>query len=239
MPTMTYLQVVNWDKYQHYSKRRPPWIKLYAKLADNPSFICLQDASKIHLIMIWLYVSRSENIIPNDPLFMQRAIRSTEPIDLDRLTSLGFLETCVDVSNMLAKPLQTLSPLDQSTEIREERSDKTEKREKRPKKKAIDPNIELRFEEFWEAYPRKVSGDAARKAWLKIKPDEELHEKIMAGLTTATKLRQWEDSQFVPHASTWLNGKRWKDDNKEKVRAGSGIKDSHVCSSGDEDELPV
>lgn len=24
-----YIRIVNWDRYQHYKNRRPPWIKLY------------------------------------------------------------------------------------------------------------------------------------------------------------------------------------------------------------------
>ena len=65
------IRVVNWEKYQHYKNRRPPWIKLYTKLLDNYEFSCLQDASKMHLIAIWLLASKNDGILPNDPLFLK------------------------------------------------------------------------------------------------------------------------------------------------------------------------
>jgi hypothetical protein len=36
----------------------------------------------------------------------------------------------------------------------------------------------------------------------------------MAGLENHKKSQQWvkDNGQFIPHASTWLNGKRWEDE---------------------------
>ena len=51
---MNYLRVKNWEKFQHYKDRTPPWIKLYRDLLNDYEFSCLQDASKAHLMLIWL-----------------------------------------------------------------------------------------------------------------------------------------------------------------------------------------
>ena len=67
-----------------------------------------------------------------------------------------------------------------------------------------------RFDIFWKQYPRKVSKEAARIAWLKLKPDAELLEKIIKAIKDQ-KLSDCE-IQFVPHAATWLNRKRWEDE---------------------------
>ena len=69
------------------------------------------------------------------------------------------------------------------------------------------------FDAFWQAYPRKVAKPEALKAWTKLKPDAELAEKIMAGLESAKKSRDWtkDDGQYIPHPSTWLNQHRWED----------------------------
>lgn len=70
-----------------------------------------------------------------------------------------------------------------------------------------------RFNKFWEAYPRKVKKLRAVKAWNKIKPDEELFGEIMAGLESYLA-GEWKGLQrhFIPHPSSWLNEKQWKDE---------------------------
>lgn len=75
-------------------------------------------------------------------------------------------------------------------------------------------NISLDLDEFWKAYPRKVSKQQAEKAWQKLNPDSELLEKIMAALEQQKASDQWqrEDGQFIPYPSTWINQKRWEDE---------------------------
>jgi hypothetical protein len=83
--------VKNFEKFQHYKDRAPPWIKLYNELLDDYDFACLQDASKMHLIAIWLLASRSENKIPYDPEWISKRINATDPVDLDALCRCGFI----------------------------------------------------------------------------------------------------------------------------------------------------
>jgi uncharacterized protein YdaU (DUF1376 family) len=66
------------------------------------------------------------------------------------------------------------------------------------------------FEIFWKSYPKKTAKESAKKAWLKIKPNDELIAKI----TKAVKDQKLSDreQQFIPHAATWLNNKRWEDE---------------------------
>lgn len=70
------------------------------------------------------------------------------------------------------------------------------------------------FDEFWTEYPRKVGKKDALKAWNKIKPDIHTATAIMQGLSSAKQCEQWrrDNGQYIPHASTWLNGRRWEDD---------------------------
>jgi len=71
-----------------------------------------------------------------------------------------------------------------------------------------------RFDRFWAAYPRKISKGHARKAWDKIKPDEQLLARMLAAIGRAKTSAQWrkDDGQYIPHPATWLNGERWEDD---------------------------
>ena len=88
---MITFRVKNFEKFQHYKDRSPPWIKLYNELLDDYEFGLLQDASKMHLIAIWLLASRSDNKIPYDSAWVERRINATEHVDLELLAERGFI----------------------------------------------------------------------------------------------------------------------------------------------------
>ena len=73
---------------------------------------------------------------------------------------------------------------------------------------------EAMFESFWKCYPRKTAKDTARKAFAKLKPTADLLERMMAALGVQSVSPGWvkDGGQFIPHASTWLNQKRWDDE---------------------------
>lgn len=104
--------VKNFDRFQHYKDRSPPWIKLYNELLDDYEFSRLPDASKWHLIAIWMLASRSENKIPLDPTWVARRINADCEVNLDALLAAGFIvadqslqETEQDASAALAERL--------------------------------------------------------------------------------------------------------------------------------------
>lgn len=70
------------------------------------------------------------------------------------------------------------------------------------------------FEVFWKLYPNKKAKANARKVWMKLKPNAELRQTLMTALGNHRLSRDWtkDDGQFVPMASTWLNGERWTDE---------------------------
>ena len=92
----THLRVRNWEKFQHYRDRDPPWIKLYNQLLDDYDFSRLPDATKGHLVMIWLMASRNDNKIPNDPEWVGAKISADTPVDLPLLVEGGFLVPCME-----------------------------------------------------------------------------------------------------------------------------------------------
>ena len=75
-------------------------------------------------------------------------------------------------------------------------------------------NITCLFDQFWKAYPRKESKPTAKKAFEKIKPDEELLQKMLTAIERFKKTDQWQEDggRFIPHPSTWLNQRRWEDE---------------------------
>ena len=78
------------------------------------------------------------------------------------------------------------------------------------------------FDEFWALYPRKIAKANARKAWAKLTAEQQLE----AAKAIDTHCLYWKtketELEFIPHASTWLNGERWCDEliikpKKEKI----------------------
>jgi len=69
------------------------------------------------------------------------------------------------------------------------------------------------FEKFYQAYPRKQSKKDAEKAFMKLKPDLELLEKILGSLEKQ-KCVEWQNKEMkhIPLPATWLNGERWNDE---------------------------
>jgi hypothetical protein len=67
-----------------------------------------------------------------------------------------------------------------------------------------------RFEEFWKAYPRNEGKQKARAAFEKVDVDLEV---LLEALEQHKRSAQWTKNggEFIPHASTWLNGRRWED----------------------------
>ena len=68
------------------------------------------------------------------------------------------------------------------------------------------------FDEFWSLYPRKVNKANARKAWEKLTAEQQL----MAAKVIDLHCQYWKaketELEFIPHASSWLNGERYEDE---------------------------
>jgi hypothetical protein len=69
------------------------------------------------------------------------------------------------------------------------------------------------FESFWNAYPKKVGKDDARKAFVKRKPDAEMLAAMVTAISSQASSAAWtkDGGQFIPNPATWLNGGRWQD----------------------------
>ena len=97
----------------------------------------------------------------------------------------------------------------------------------KPKKKPETDSFSKSFDDFWKAYPKKVSKSNALKAWKKLKPNDDLVREILSALEKQKQSSQWQkdNGQFIPYPTTWLNGKRWEDD------LNTGEEESHEHNS--------
>jgi len=148
---MKFFKIKNWDDFQHYTDRSPPWIKLYNHILDDYTFTCLQDASKLHLVLIWLLASRNSNHLPYDSNWIKSRISVNSKINLDELLKAGFIELEnneikgleEDALPCLQDASKVLQTVEQSACLeREERESRAEQRRREKSKKFIPPSVE-------------------------------------------------------------------------------------------------
>lgn len=75
-------------------------------------------------------------------------------------------------------------------------------------------NILTHFNEFWKAYPKKKSKANALQRWKRLKPTQELIDRILKAVQAQKTWPTWVENggRYIPYASTWLNQKRWEDE---------------------------
>ena len=113
----------NWNTFQHYRDRCPPWIKLHREILNDKEFMCLPLASKAIAPLLWLLASESKDgqfDASIDELSFRLRITNKEVEEgLKPLINNGFF---IDASTMLAPCLQVARP-----ERETERETETEK----------------------------------------------------------------------------------------------------------------
>lgn len=169
------LRIKNWEKFQHYKTRRPPWIKLYRNILDDPEWHKLSgDASKL-LAMLWIVASENAGVLPDLEKLSFR-LRIDDAKLRDSLSTLSHWVEGFD-SRMLARRKQDATP-----EKETEREGETEKEtEKRIATKGVAPSGKgaphVLFVEGFKSVYQEVTGSP-------FKVDQK-HWVIAAGLVKA------------------------------------------------------
>ena len=108
---------------------------------------------------------------------------------------------------------------------KENREKRIENREKKKENEDVGTEFDAAtaFEIFYQAYPNKKNVKTARTRWEKMKVTPELYREIMEGLERAKNSQEWakDDSAYIPHPATWLNGEGWKNEYKPLRQAAA------------------
>lgn len=88
----TYLRILNWDKYQHYKDRNPPWVKLHQNLMTSEEWVSGSDSQKVLLVAMMLLAARHDNCIPNQPDYIRRVAYLDGDPDINWLIEIEFCE---------------------------------------------------------------------------------------------------------------------------------------------------
>lgn len=195
---MQYVRIKEWDQFQHYKDRAPPWIKLHKSLMTSRTWVSLDDAGRVLAIASMMLAADTGNKTPLDPVYLRRvAYLNTDP-DFAPLVKIGFVEIIDENLNLLASASAALA---KRTVCPPE--------ERRGEKRFAQP-----FDLFWKAYPKRKSRGQAEKAFMKINPDEQLLAVIVEAVGRAKTWDDWkkDDGKFIPYPATWLNAKGWLDE---------------------------
>lgn len=199
-----------WEQFQHYKDRSPPWIKLHKDLLNDRVFLRLPDASRALAPCLWLLASEQQGgEFDGSPEEIAFRVRQSEEWVRDALNPLieaGFFLVC---KQRASKP--KASSQQPATPETEERREETEEK---PRKRGEVSGFPPGFAAFWSLYPRRENKAKAAQAFARIRPDEAQLAAILAGLRRQIASDQWrrDGGQFIPHPTTWLNGRRWEDE---------------------------
>ena len=217
------IRIKNWDTLQHFKDRKPIWIKLYRGLLDDPEWAALSPLGNRVLIMLWLLASESNGELPPTPVIAFR-LRMSEKLILSTISELHhWLIFPVseryqdDIKPISSRYQVVISETETETETETEIDRIREDHHLRLTKTKTGEPVALRptaFDEIWEAYPRKVGKQEARKAFTKLNGTGPETSVILAAILHQKSTTDWtkDGGQFIPHLSSWLNQARWADE---------------------------
>lgn len=191
------MQIKNWKQFQPplRSDRNVIWIKLYRKILDDFEWSNLTDSNKATLIELWLLASENEGNLPSvdEISFRLRKDKSFINKQLEQLSSFVLQDVAEVLPNRLPR-----------VRVRVEKE--------LEKEKEVDNGFDL----FWNTYPRKVGKGKAEEAWVKHKPNI---DHVLQTLTWQKESKEWfkDNGAFIPHPTTYINGKRWLDERTEEI----------------------
>lgn len=98
--------------------------------------------------------------------------------------------------------------------IKEKFKDNNTRKNKKENNIKENSELEILFNKFWKAYPKRKSKGDAEKWFLKYKPTEELINIMIEKIELLKKTDQWknDNGQYIPYPSSWLNSKGWEDE---------------------------
>jgi len=72
--------------------------------------------------------------------------------------------------------------------------------------------INTLFDEFWSFWPKRDAKADAIKAFGKLKPTQDLVNKIRINVEARLRSGDWSDRKYIPLPASYLNGRRWEDE---------------------------
>ena len=210
---MKKIRFKNWEEYQHYKDRAPPWIKLHFSILSSRHWIKLDESGKLLAIVCMMIASRNAGEVECDEEYVMAVGNLKKRPDFDSLVECGLCEYCdglLDKCNHDASNLQQGSVSTSSLSLILPLSSDVEKSKidgfEGSKKDVDDHDANL----IYAAYPRKVARKLAMRAI--IRAMEKTPAELLFQLTKSySEARRGQDENYTPHPATWFNQERFND----------------------------
>lgn len=121
-----FLRIRNWERFQHYTNRRPPWIKYHVALLDDHALLSLDPMAQLVYDRLLLRAALTDNNIEHDSEWLGQKFNlpaADIQAAIESLVKTGFLRVVGSkrsASTAIAKRKQPASPRalvrDRSTE---------------------------------------------------------------------------------------------------------------------------
>ena len=198
----------NWKSFQHYTDRKPAWIKLHRAILDDYDYWCLPVASRALAPCLWLLASEYDDgkiVASLDALaFRFRMTRGEVADALAPLIEKGFF----NASEPLADCKQDAIPEreEETEKEREEEEEHCPVRKRTRTKKIYSDEFE---KQFWNPYPRTptMSKQEAWRAWVKLDPGE--HLRACKAIEPYRRFLKSKPNLETVHAVRFLSQRRF------------------------------
>ena len=202
------MRIKNWNKFQHFKDRRPPWIKLHREILEQRDISAISDCSFRVLVGLWLLASEDEAMEGNLPSIEDISFRLRMP-ESSIINSLSELESFVEQDDItLISGRYQRDPLEKEVEleVKEERETEAKKSSKRSSNKII--------YESWPELPSKPLFDD----WMEVRKAKkakntqtaidgigrELHKAVDAGHTVDDCVRMAVERSWSGFTFSWM-----------------------------------
>ncbi len=213
-----------------------PWFRLYSEFAHDPKIqMMTEQMQRRYIMLLCMCCSETLETLHETEIAFQMRLTDDELSRTKELfLSKGFIDEHWNLTNWEKR--QYVS--DSSTErvrahrnkkrnqvklnetLQEQPSNGTEQNRTEQKQTRKSESFDSSFDKFWKCYPNKVGKDAAKKAFDKRTPDDELLGQMMVALENQKASDKWtkDNGQYIPNPATWLNQGRWKDETEANLQ---------------------
>jgi hypothetical protein len=199
------MRVKNWEKFQHFKDRRPPWIKLYRDLLDDVEWHELSGDDSKTLVMIWLIASEGLGELPDKKSLSFRLRMTTKQLEaaLNRLSHWLITDRYQD--DIKVSQIKSVADVSNHQETETETETETESTNvlclasKTPSQQLIDL-----FHSKCGYLPKITVINESRKRTLKARYTEVMREE---GWTPEKTLEWFADFYEIVNQSKFLTGR--------------------------------
>ena len=93
MSPVQYIVIPSWEKFQHYKKPKPKWVKLYRDLLGHYEIMQLTPTERWILVGLWCLAAETDNQIPADLKYLTHRLCAEVTVEsLRKLQIHGLLQ---------------------------------------------------------------------------------------------------------------------------------------------------